>query len=251
MFNYFTYPSKYLTTYCFLLSLLLADFCFLARVAPIIADLEHPENNGGELYVVDAPDETTPNGEEQIDLMKIAMVIPDLQDYKDKKLTGHVILGGRAFLVSLPSVPAWMVNKMDALLGKERGYNKIDGFDQGMKKMTAMMGSEHEAKTRKVRHILLVFPEDVVISANMKDHAPPADTCAIHKAGLRIRSINPTTVEGVKIQDDDRAKVQNHYIGHWILRVVSRKQTWLVAQRPVRSVDEDDDLAQSFGGMGF
>jgi hypothetical protein len=229
----------------------LADFCFLARVAPIIADLEHPENNGGELYVVDAPDETTPNGEEQIDLMKIAMVIPDLQDYKDKKLTGHVILGGRAFLVSLPSVPAWMVNKMDALLGKERGYNKIDGFDQGMKKMTAMMGSEHEAKTRKVRHILLVFPEDVVISANMKDHAPPADTCAIHKAGLRIRSINPTTVEGVKIQDDDRAKVQNHYIGHWILRVVSRKQTWLVAQRPVRSVDEDDDLAQSFGGMGF
>ena len=228
----------------------LTDFWFLARVAPIIADLEHPENNGGELYVVDAPDETTPNGEEQIDLMKIAMVIPDLQDLKDKKLTGHVILGGRAFLVTMPSVPAWMVSKVDALIGKETGYNKIAGFDQGLKKMTAMMGSKHEAETRKVRHILLVFPEDVVVSANMKDHAPPADNCAIQKAAVRSRSINPTTVE-IRIQDDDRAKVQNHYIGHWILRVVSRKQTWLVAQRPVRSVDEDDDLAQSFGGMGF
>jgi hypothetical protein len=228
----------------------LSDFWFLARVAPIIADLEHPENNGGELYVVDAPDETTPNGEEQIDLMKIAMVIPDLQDLKDKKLTGHVILGGRAFLVTMPSVPAWMVSKVDALIGKETGYNKIAGFDQGLKKMTAMMGSKHEAETRKVRHILLVFPEDVVVSANMKDHAPPADNCAIQKAAVRSRSINPTTVE-IRIQDDDRAKVQNHYIGHWILRVVSRKQTWLVAQRPARSVDEDDDLAQSFGGMGF
>jgi hypothetical protein len=61
-------------------------------------------------------------------------------------------------------------------------------------------------------------------------------------------SISVTTFTNLKIQDNISMKVQNHYISHWILCTVNKEPLYLVAQRPVFSVEEDDNLAQSFGG---
>jgi hypothetical protein len=81
-------------------------------------DLDFPERHGG-FFVHVVSNVKTTTGSELIDKLKIMLPhVTDIRDFKD--IEGHVVLNGRAFLVSMPTLPYFLLDDYEDLWELEK-----------------------------------------------------------------------------------------------------------------------------------
>ena len=148
---------------------------------------------------------------------RIRIWLPTIFDLRDlSRITGKNVVGGAAFLVSLPSVP-WFMLKDHKLLHDDtkRSYCERTKLDHA-----EVANDIADDEERCVTYYLFIMPEDTLCNANLEKWLPPNSDQRVRiklKQDHRYRTV--VTVGNSKTTED-----QAFSPGYFDLRVTEEKE---------------------------
>lgn len=205
------------------------------HVIPV--DTDYPESGGHGVHVLRVPESiltTTEHGTFVSD--KIVFFLEDLVDITDyKKIKGQVVLHGTGFLLSKPSVPAYLRKYYNEVLAKEKIH-----CERTEHEFKTWLNGVTEDASRMQHDLLFLLPDGVECTTDMASTNPAAPT-EDQSAFLFLREI-PLETEN---EDEGGPLIpQIFYPGYFKLRVVRKKAKPVdVKKAPIAS------LASAFQGM--
>ena len=199
-------------------------------------DLDNPEKNGGPLFFVNHVTEVkNSSGTELITKMRILLSnITDLRDFS--KCQGLVVLKGAAFMVSMPSVAAYLLEDFMALFKKER--IRCKRTEQAHK---VHRNNIIKDVSRQLKHVLFVFPEGMICTGLLDSDVPPV---LDQKVKLTLREAEAQFFRTGKKQKKYK---QSYFPGYWNLRILTGERRFLT----LPEAEGIDDLDEAFAGMNM
>lgn len=200
----------------------------------IHVDIAHPEKNG-DFFVHHILDVPTAAGDEYIDVLKITT--PHLIDLRDfKNWSGHVVLNGRGFLVSKPTVPHYLLHDYGPLFARDR-------IRCPRTESTYRVEVNHilASPARQVKKILLLFPDFITCNAELTATTASSDD---QKVPMQLRKLELDT--RVKREGEMVVEEQVFCPGSFVLRVINAHRRII---NLAQNRGDDDDLETAFAGM--
>ncbi|CAB9511158.1 unknown protein [Seminavis robusta] len=157
----------------------------------IMVDFDFPERNGGPMFWVQLiPDCETKDGAQMFD--KIDLRLSTTIDLSDAhQIYGWNVLDGAAFLLRMPWVPNYFLLYHKKLLQKEKKK-----CNETKKKVAAACNAilksedeENDLTPRRWKHVLFVWPDNIVATTDMKSSDPPINDQKL-RLNLRLRVID-------------------------------------------------------------
>ena len=196
-------------------------------------DVENPEANGYGYWVQYT--EGCSNGKFLYDKIKLTLTrgVGDLRDIPLHTCT--IVLNGRALLLSMPSVPHYMLYDLDKLYQVEKSPCTKTQQDHKVHANRIIKDPARQTYT-----VLFVLPEEMAFTTDFSnnDAAPPNVDKKIRITMREVKHAN-TSKGGAVIN-------QIFFPGHWELRVISHAAN--ARELELEQVDEDDFVSY-FGGM--
>ena len=216
----------------------------LTATRTIHVNLSEPEKNGGDFQVHHLTGIKTPDKSEKIEQLLIQYNhLPDLRDFN--VVAGHVVLQGRGFMVTLPSIPCFFVESHEALTAKE-SKDPDGAIGDARAKLATIMAT---SVARTTQSILFLFPEGTICSSDMNHDSPTlVEATGKMKTRVAIREIR----HEYEVQDPKtNAMVKQYQIfhpAHWKLRIVSAERVLL---KPKANQVQDNLLSAFSEGMSM
>lgn len=195
---------------------------------------DFPEKNG-EFFVHRVSDVKASTGNELIDLLKITL--PHLIDLRDlKNWSGHVVLDGQGFLVTMPSVPHFLLHDHEVLFENEK--TRCPRTEEAH----AVVVNDILAKpAHQVKRVLLLFPKGMTCSADL---SATSASSTDQKVKMVLRQATIKSQE--KFGKGMKSLAQVFYPSSWVLRILDDNRRLLKRDK---NLGEDDDLESAFAGM--
>ncbi|CAB9510683.1 unknown protein [Seminavis robusta] len=173
-------------------------------------DTDYPESHGHGLSVHCIEQGLlveNASGKVKADTLKIYLEnFVDLNDYDHYQ--GTIVLKGEGFLISKPSTPSYMLNHHQDLHALESEFNQ-NVADEHSAWITAI----NKDKSRQTKTILLVMPQGITVTTDMKGLEPKAPDgdlyCKLHLRELQCED-----------KVEERAVEQLFFPGFWNLRII-------------------------------
>lgn len=168
-----------------------------------------------------------------LDVVTIIMPLQDMRDAMKKKITASLLHDGSGMVITVPSVPSYLIHKVDALHGLEAAKNKCEKTGNAHKALANAIKTNPE---RSIKKIILKFPLGVKCKTEFFNHKD------LYKLKLNIRLLK----DNVDMGSGTNIEVTNCFI-FWKL----------VVDQETRSVQEDtgnesdDDLNESIQRMSL
>jgi hypothetical protein len=199
-------------------------------------DFEFPEANGHGFFAFKVPNKKSADGKFMYEKFKIMLPngIGDLADFSSVK--GTIVLGGRAFHLSLPSIPEWMKEQSKALFEVE-----ADRCTKTEDEFMIHVNRIRNDPDRESHTFLFLLPEGMAFSDDFTtmNATPSASDCdqrflvrevPVDKAIGKAKAIIP----------------QKFYPGHFIMRILRCNAA---SQELMSASKEAPDIAAAFSGM--
>ena len=203
-------------------------------------DWTRPESHNAPLFLLTLnTNRLNQNKTAQFD--KIRIVISSIFDLRDlQRIGGKIIVGGAAFLVSLPSVPTFLLEDHKKMHDSTKSnYCERTKLDHGQAANDILKEEE-----RRVTYYLFVFPEDTLCNANLEKWLPPNND-------QRIRiSLKPDFAFDtiVKIGNSETTEHQHFNPGYFDLRVCDEEEKVVDADNIPAPKESVSKLADYFEG---
>lgn len=211
-------------------------------VVPV--DFGTPERNGSPTFFVQKIEDVVTVDKSML-INHVKIWLNNLVDLRDYDLTkGHVVCGGQAFLVTLPSIPFFRRDETDVkswLETREKTRCPTSKYNYVSSVLTIAKAPE-----RLLMKYLFVFPAGMICSAVMTSDLPPTTD---QKCKLEMRQLEFKFTTGKAAANGKGGTMKNckqeQQFGFWLLRIISIEAKPLAGAK----VDDEDDLEDAFSGM--
>ena len=196
-------------------------------------DLSFPEKSGHNLFTVRIDNLETSDGTEAIDILRVHFQhLVDLRDFPSL-YSGELVGGGRALLVTQPSLLYPFRKSAEAFLSKE--LHSDVKIDTAIKVATNGVSNDPQ---RMKKYTLLKFPEGIYCSGNLGNEIPTKST----KVDVKLRRI-PQRYE-ISSKSATETIDSTWCPGYINLRIITFDRKLMVEEDI-----EDDPFAKAFAGM--
>eukprot|EP00797_Seminavis_robusta_P034893 Sro84_g044960.1 n/a (413) ;mRNA; f:85448-86686 len=195
----------------------------------VMTQFDLPEDYPGGLFVQKIDDITISAHELGTKLKVMLPFFVDLRDFE--YLSCFIVLGGTALMITLNTLPTYLLKEHASVLGTEKARCKRTE-DKTAETITAILADD----SRYLKKILLMMPEGFGLSADFSENIPRHDV----KVHAKIREKTSSFVAG-----SGRRAVQQVYFNlYWQLRIVKENRQLMASFQ-----DDDVGLDSAFEGM--